>query len=139
MEPNVSFPEVNHPRTPESQLAAPEVESRPVTPEVQTGSKVESTGESVSSATAAAVDAAAAPSVPVPAPITTPVADDTTAITDVPTVANDDDLIEKEWVDKAKQIISDTKDNPYQRERAVSQLQREYLLKRYGKELGAAD
>ena len=31
-------------------------------------------------------------------------------------IANDDDIIEKEWVDKAKKIIAETKDDPYGRE-----------------------
>lgn len=59
-------------------------------------------------------------------------------IVDVPLIANDDDLIEKEWVDKAKQIIADTRDDPYRRELEVGRLQAEYLKKRYGKELGAS-
>lgn len=58
--------------------------------------------------------------------------------TDIPLVANDDDLIEKEWVDKAKKIITDTKDDPYRREQEVSKLQAEYLRKRYGRELGSS-
>lgn len=57
---------------------------------------------------------------------------------DTPLVAADDDLIEKEWVDKAKAIVIKTKDDPYQREQEVSKLQVEYLRKRYGKELGAS-
>ena len=57
---------------------------------------------------------------------------------DTPLIAADDDLIEKEWVDKAKEIIARTKDDPYLREREVSRLQADYLQKRYGKELGAA-
>lgn len=58
---------------------------------------------------------------------------------DAPLVANDDDLIEKEWVDKAKRIVIDTKDDPYRREAEVGKLQVEYLRKRYGKELGVSD
>lgn len=54
---------------------------------------------------------------------------------DAPLVAADEDLIEKEWVDKAKKIITDTKHDPYEQERAVSRLQAQYLKKRYGKEL----
>ena len=46
-------------------------------------------------------------------------------------------VIEKEWVDKAKQIITETHDDPYQRSNRVNQLQKEYLKKRYGKDLGA--
>jgi hypothetical protein len=59
------------------------------------------------------------------------------ATDDMPLVANDDDLIEKEWVDKAKKIIVQTKDDPYRREQEVGKLQADYLRKRYGKELGA--
>lgn len=51
-------------------------------------------------------------------------------------LAADDDLIEKEWVDKAKKIILDTKDDPYTREREVSKLQIEYIRKRYGRIIG---
>ncbi len=58
---------------------------------------------------------------------------------DNPVLANDDDLIEKEWVDKAKKIIAETKDDPYRREQEVNRLQVDYLKKRYGKDLGAAD
>ncbi len=56
-----------------------------------------------------------------------------------PTVANDDDLIEKEWVDKAKKIIAGTQNDPYKREQEVNRLQIDYLRKRYGKELGTSD
>lgn len=58
---------------------------------------------------------------------------------DLPLVANDDDLIEKEWVDKAKKIIADTKDDPYRREMEVNRLQADYLKKRYGKQLGKVE
>lgn len=76
-------------------------------------------------------------SMPAPAPTS---ADDTTIVqpvTDPPSVANDDDLIEKEWVDKAKKVIADTKDDPYRREQEVSRLQADYLAKRYGRRLGS--
>lgn len=74
------------------------------------------------------------PVVPVPTSPTTTVQDDT-AVHDAsnPAVAADEDLIEKEWVEKAKKIISDTKHDPYQQERAVRRLQADYLQKRYGK------
>jgi len=65
--------------------------------------------------------------------------DNKTTIGDTPLVANDDDLIEKEWVDKAKKIVADTRDDPYRREEAVNKLQVDYIKKRYGRELGAAE
>jgi len=94
---------------------------------------------------AAPVDSQA-PTIPIPTPLPiaptadpSTVADDTTQLTtSLPSVANDDDLIEKEWVDKAKKVLAETKDDPYLREEEVSRLQADYLLKRYGRELGSS-
>ncbi len=97
--------------------------------------RLEQRGEVQSAAPAVVVPvlpAPVAPAIPQPAP-----ADDT-VVDDTPLVANDDDLIEKEWVDKAKKIIVQTKDDPYTREQEVGKLQADYLRKRYGKELGAS-
>ncbi|OGL22704.1 hypothetical protein A2707_05365 [Candidatus Saccharibacteria bacterium RIFCSPHIGHO2_01_FULL_45_15] len=74
------------------------------------------------------------PQTPVQQPAQTVVVDDGN-----PVLAGDDDLIEKEWVDKAKKIITETRDDPYAREREVNKLQADYLQKRYGKELGSSD
>lgn len=60
------------------------------------------------------------------------------ATTTNPTAAADDDLIEKEWVAKAKQVIQATKDDPRAQASQVSQLMADYVLKRYGKEVGKA-
>lgn len=54
-----------------------------------------------------------------------------------PVSASDDDTIEKEWVDRVKQVIVETRNDPRAREKAVGALQRDYLMKRYGKQLGA--
>ena len=51
-------------------------------------------------------------------------------------VASDEDVIETEWVKIAKQVISQTQDDPSARERALTELQKDYLMKRYGKVLG---
>ncbi len=56
-----------------------------------------------------------------------------------PLVAADEDVIEKEWVDKAKEIIDQTKDDPHTRTQKVNELQRDYLHKRYGKVVGAGE
>lgn len=66
-----------------------------------------------------------------PAPAAVPVQ----AVT-APIVAADEELIEKEWVDKAKEIIQRTTGDPHARTEQVSQLQRSYLEKRYGKVIG---
>lgn len=104
----------------------------------QTGERVEQRGE--------AAPPAAGPPAILPPPVIVPIPPVTTTDSsvaavpsdDTPVVANDDDLIEKEWVDKAKQIIARTKDDPYRREQEVSKLQADYLQKRYGRELGAS-
>lgn len=56
-----------------------------------------------------------------------------------PQIADDVDVIEKEWVDKAKSIVSSTKDNPHMQEKEVSKLQADYLMKRYGKQMKTVD
>lgn len=81
------------------------------------------------------------PVVPVPLPQvdgTVPGDDVASAALAAPAVAADEDLIEKEWVDKAKKIIEDTRDDPYRREQEIGGLQREYIRKRYGREIGEA-
>lgn len=50
-----------------------------------------------------------------------------------PTIAADDDLIEKEWVEKAKQVVAETRNDPHAQDAAVGRLQADYLKKRYGK------
>ena len=60
-------------------------------------------------------------------------------VTGNPLVANDDDLIEKEWVDKAKKIVAETQNNPFRRDEEVNKLQVDYLKKRFGRELGATE
>lgn len=52
-----------------------------------------------------------------------------------PLIAADDDLIEKEWVDKAKKIVQETRSDPYTQEREISKLQADYIKKRYGKDI----
>jgi len=93
-------------------------------------------------ALAAAVSAGASVNAVLPPPVidnSVIVGQGTLATDDgMPIIANDDDLIEKEWVDKAKKIILETKDDPYRREQEVSKLQADYLRKRYGRELGAS-
>ena len=80
----------------------------------------------------------AMPALPIPVPVSmsTPQSVSQTSDDGIPTVAGDDDLIEKEWVDKAKKILAETRADPYAREREVSKLQIEYIRRRYGREIG---
>jgi hypothetical protein len=79
---------------------------------------------------------------PIPQPITPdPVINDDdstklpTATIDSPEVANDVDLVEKEWVEKAKEIVHRTIDDPHQQNYQVSLLKADYMKKRYGKDV----
>lgn len=57
------------------------------------------------------------------------------ATDDSPAIAEDVDVIEKEWVTKARKIVNATKTNPREQENEVSKLQADYLMKRYGKQI----
>lgn len=76
-----------------------------------------------------------APSFAVPPPTdpaTAPAAA-TQPLAQTPAVAADDDLIEKEWVIKAKQIVSTTREDPYQQNRQLAAFKADYMQKRYNK------
>lgn len=143
MEPNFETPRI----TPEQSPSLP-----PLSPEVSPGTHEWNKereqgiqpGEREQSMHSPSIAAPPVTDIAVPLPPQPVVGDDTqddvaSLLTSIPAIAADDDLIEKEWVDKAKQIIADTADDPHRREAAVNRLQREYLRKRYGKELGASD
>jgi hypothetical protein len=50
-----------------------------------------------------------------------------------PITADDGDLIEKEWVEKAKQIVERTRDDPYRQSEELTVVKAEYMQKRYNK------
>jgi hypothetical protein len=52
-----------------------------------------------------------------------------------PAVADDIDLIEKEWVHKAKAIIEHTQNDPHQKSKELSIFKADYMQKRYNKAL----
>ncbi len=54
---------------------------------------------------------------------------------DVPQIAEDIDLIEKEWVRKAKDIVNATYGDPYTQNKQISKMKVEYIKKRYNKEI----
>lgn len=57
----------------------------------------------------------------------------TTTLAVVPATADDGDLIEKEWVNKAKKIVNSTRDDPYAQSRELTLFKADYLQKRYNK------
>ncbi len=58
---------------------------------------------------------------------------------DGPQVAADADLIEREWVDTAKQIVARTKQDPYVQARELYKLRTDYMKKRYDKSVEPAE
>ena len=56
-----------------------------------------------------------------------------------PDVAADLDVIEQGWVDVTKQVLASTTDDPRMREEKIKDLQADYLLKRYGRIVGASN
>jgi hypothetical protein len=54
---------------------------------------------------------------------------------DAPAIAEDVDLIEKEWVDKAKDIVERTKHDPRAQSKEITKLRADYLKKRYNRDI----
>ena len=50
-------------------------------------------------------------------------------------IADDADLIEKEWVLKAKAIVAHTRSDPHQQNIEMTNIKADYLKKRYNKDL----
>lgn len=138
MEPEISTPQIGPEQGPSEYKVSPERVGQLPTPEqgIETGAERR---EQTSELQAAVSDASAiSPILPSPVVMTDEPSGVPTGTVAGPTVAADEDLIEKEWVDKAKKIVADTQNDPHQREEAVNQLQRDYLKKRYGREMGEA-
>jgi hypothetical protein len=53
----------------------------------------------------------------------------------MPQIADDNDLIEKEWIIKAKEIVAQTAHDPHLQNKEMTKFKAEYLKKRYNKEL----
>lgn len=72
---------------------------------------------------------------PDPSPIDPALTATPTGVSSLPAIADDNDLIEKEWVDKAKQIVNQTKEDPHLQNKEIGKMRVDYLKKRYNKEV----
>lgn len=54
-------------------------------------------------------------------------------------IAEDSDVMEKEWVDRAKKIIAMTSDDPYLEAQEIGKLKATYMKKRFNKDLPVAE
>ena len=103
---------------------APSQEQLPASPEMSTPSPTPKT----------AVPVPPTPQTnPQVAPVPVPIA--TAAQAAASLQADDGDLIEKEWVQKAKQIIASTKNDPHVQNKEMSRMKADYLKKRYNKDI----
>ena len=68
-------------------------------------------------------------------PAPQPVATQNVPAVDTPLIADDADLIEKEWVLKAKAIVAQTAHDPNLQTKEMGKVKAEYLRKRYNKNL----
>jgi len=50
-------------------------------------------------------------------------------------IADDTDLIEKEWVIKAKEIVEQTKEDPYLQNKEMNKFKADYIKTRYNKDI----
>jgi hypothetical protein len=53
--------------------------------------------------------------------------------------AADNDLIEKEWVAKAKNIVAQTRSDPHKQKNEMSRVKADYVQKRFNKTLKVDD
>jgi hypothetical protein len=58
---------------------------------------------------------------------------------DTPAQAADNDVIEPEWINKIKQIVAETHDDPFQQVRRLNQLKADYMQKRYNRTVKLPD
>lgn len=52
-----------------------------------------------------------------------------------PALAEDNDVIEQEWVDKAKEIVDKTRDDPHKQNAEMNKIKADYIKKRYDKDI----
>lgn len=80
-------------------------------------------------------------STPIPSPL---LHDDNIAIATPPTTVGiqahgNAELIDKVWVEKAKQVIKQTKNDPYKQNKQLSHVKAEYLKVEFNKDIKAED
>lgn len=138
MEPKLPSPELSPQSPPQSPEQYRGSESSIEVPRPAVESAPERSGEQPQGAPAQPMPDPSQIALPTPIDPQAQTGSDVLTTDDLPQAAADDDLIEKEWVDKAKKIITETRDDPHRQEKEVGKLQADYLRKRYGKELGAS-
>ncbi|HSX53185.1 MAG TPA: hypothetical protein VLF90_02330 [Patescibacteria group bacterium] len=74
------------------------------------------------------------PAAPPPLPVNSP-AQDLATSANSPASADDTDLIEQEWVHKAKAIVDRTREDPHLQNKEINKFKADYIKKRYNREI----
>ena len=122
-QPNFSLPE------PQSAVSGNEVSGNPLTPE-----HLPPIGSATPTMHSAQMSAPMVPIMPGASAVQSVATQPTPAPT-TPSLADDADLIEKEWVMKAKAIVERTREEPHQQTAEMSRFKADYLKKRYNKDI----
>jgi hypothetical protein len=123
-------------------LPEPVVEQLPQSPDVIAGPSPNETVANISIEQAQASGSplppvtAALPMIPDMPPSPVPAADPlAVSPSSTPAIADDNDLIEKEWIEKAKMIVETTKADPHLQNKEINRMKADYIKKRYNKEI----
>lgn len=123
------------------QLPPPMAETAPAGGETATGAEQTGRPAAAEALSAANMTPAAPPAaIPLPTMPTVPKKgaksdDSTTTSPGSLQIADDGDLIEKEWVSKAKAIVDKTSQDPYKQSEELTGFKADYMQKRYNKTL----
>jgi hypothetical protein len=60
-------------------------------------------------------------------------ADDTSTSSPITTVRDDRDKVEKEWVDRVKRVIGQTRHDPYRQSEELTAVKADYMKQHYNK------
>lgn len=135
MQPSNPTPETQPNQQAKEQLPGPISPETPLPQQVEKAPAGQETAPRPSGDTAN--QNAGAPVMPVPQPIAKdqPAQTVPTTTDDTPAVADDVDVIEKEWVEKAKSVVDETREDPHQQKEEIDNVKTGYLKKRYNKEV----
>jgi hypothetical protein len=120
---------------PNLNLPPPVAEQLPVVPvsTPETASKQAEKQSVAAAETAPAPMPTSIPAVSNPTPVNLQQSDASSTTISTPTIADDNDLIEKEWVLKAKEIVAKTRNDPYKQNKDMNVVKADYMQKRYNK------
>ena len=132
-----SLPSVELP-SPEIQQPSPEALSPDIYNEQESSKQTEPAPQNIQDPPSQPTQHQPIPPAPTIQPHDAPAAG-TVGVALTPQIADDTDLIEKEWVERAKRIVEHTKHDPHQQTKEMNAMKADYLKKRYNKDIKTSD